>query len=148
MVSVCVPTTGFSTWYSPSPVFLQAEIDTTARTAATAANLRTRRLPSKSVLAGRPGDIRFTSVLKRFALHFPHSPKLVHLCHFAAYDEEEGGVVDPNDHQHQCSDRAAVKRPWVEGPDIGRKRTFGDLQQDAREQRRYEGGPPANLPMG
>src|SRR5881628_1110472 len=57
MVSVCVPTTGFSTWYSPSPVFLQAEIETTAITAATAANLRTRRLPSKSVLAGKPGDI-------------------------------------------------------------------------------------------
>src|SRR2546423_957825 len=49
VVSVCVPAAGFSTWYSPSPVFLQAEIETTASTAATAANLRTRRSLQKCV---------------------------------------------------------------------------------------------------
>src|SRR6187549_761272 len=109
MVSVCVPTTGFSTWYSPSPVFLQAEIETTARIAATAANLRTRRLPSRSEFAGRPGTATISSILKRFALHFAYASKLVDLRHLASDDENERGVVDPDYDQYQCSDRAAVE---------------------------------------
>src|SRR5512140_661915 len=40
-VSVCVPTTGFCTSYSPSPVFLQAPVATSAARANTAVSLRT-----------------------------------------------------------------------------------------------------------
>src|SRR5206468_8116896 len=81
---------------------------------------------------------QWCSVLERFALHFPHAPKLINLRYLASNYENEGGVVDPDYDQNQCSDRAAVKGSWIEGVHVCRKRTFGNLQQHAGEKRSDE----------
>src|ERR1700733_15733085 len=84
--------------------------------------------------------------LNRRALQPPHSPQRIHLPHFPAQNENDRGVIHPDDHDDDRRQRASEQRPWVEVPEIHGKSHLRDLQQYPAEQRRQSRGLEPNPP--